>query len=55
MSKNNLIDKNELISLIEEHKKCVCCDNKLINEVYGMAHDHIIGLVNLLAEKKGGE
>ena len=49
-----MIDEKQLIIMIEDHKNLVTCDNKHMNEVYGMAHDHIIELVKILA-RKGGE
>ena len=45
-----MIDEKELIQLIKDHKEAVTCDSKLLNEVYGMAHDHIISLVEFLVK-----
>ena len=48
-----MIDEKVLIEMIKDHKKSVRCDSAYINEIYGMAHEHIIGLIEILA-KKGG-
>ena len=49
------ISFKEIISFIEDHKKHVTCESKLINEIYGMAHDHIIESIKILMMIKGGE
>lgn len=51
-----MIDENELIELIERHKRVTVGDTKsVVNEVYSMAHDHIIDLVKLLADMTKAE
>ena len=51
-----MIDEKALIELIKDHKEKVRCDNASFNTIYGMAHDHIIELVEILAtHSKGGE
>ena len=45
-----MIDEKELIQLIKDHKETVKCDYKPYNEVYGLAHDHIISIVEILAK-----
>lgn len=46
-----MIDENELIKLIESHKRATVGDKKsVVNEVYSMAHDHIIEIVKILAD-----
>ena len=44
-----MIDEKELIEAIKLHKKNVCCGDSKIDIGYGMAHDHIIDLINILA------
>lgn len=41
-----LIDADTLAERIKIHKINVKCGSVKINEVYGLAHDHIIDLVN---------
>ena len=46
-----MIDEQVLIEMIKKHKELITCDNEHFNTVYGMAHDHIIELIKLLAKR----
>ena len=45
-----MIDEKQLIKIIQEHKQFVVCGNPQIDFIYGQAHDHIIRLIEILAE-----
>ena len=44
-----MIDEKILIEMIKDYKKKVYCDGGFANTVYGMAHDHIIEIIEILA------
>ena len=48
---DNVIDEKVLVEMIKEHKKNVRCNGAFVNEIYGMAHDHIINLIEILAKR----
>ena len=45
-----MIDEQELIEMIKDHKQKVCGDG-FVYEAYGVAHDHIIDLIEMLEKK----
>lgn len=48
-----LIDADELISMIERHKENVRVDDPFINEVYDMAIDNTLRLIEICTLKNG--
>lgn len=48
---SDLISRSELIEAIKHHKEnvCVCEDGKTGMELYRLAHEHIIELVEILS------
>ena len=52
--RTNNIDEKVLIERIKRHKENVRCDNDLVNMIYGLAHDHIIDIIKIMAKNTQG-
>ena len=46
-----MIDEKELIEKIKDHKKKICVKDDFAYEIYGIAHDHIIELIEMMAKR----
>ena len=44
---SRLIDADELIKAIENHKTNVASESGFANEIYSLAHEHIIDVINI--------